>query len=576
MHVLQKSIAVALLIGTFGLTRVSAEYSLPFSDVGEFNFSKTAISYLQQQKIMQGYADNTFRPTAPITRAEFLKILLTNQPVQTPVAISFPDVQPGDWYYGIIAQGVTKNVVQGFGDGTFRPNATITKAEAMKMLSQVWNLSTCASSAKAFDDVSQDAWYARYVATFSSCNLDPYASVSQAYPDAKLTREQAAELLFRSIISARQQTAFATSLYTVSAEGYISLNPSFGSPSSAEYTNTLSSIERERIAMLAEKKQAVVSIIAADTDENITDYLDTLASTAASSKPTLAYTVTHGTGFFINSTGQLVTNKHVVSRANSSYKIITEDGSLYDIEAIQRDPLLDLAFISIKNPEKRSFPYIPLANPSPAVIGQDTYMIGNSLGMYPGSIGKGIITGDKRVVNAINTDNTSIRLFDMIQTDAGISQGDSGGPLLDSKGRLLGISSALDQEGVSIGFAIPTRYVLAAQKSLQKYGELMKGYLGISYIHLVPKYGKDSTPTVAGALIASDSGEEAIVTGSPASRSGLQVGDLITAVNGEALSKNTYLSDLLTLYRSGETIQLDILRDTKKVTIQVTLEVRKQ
>lgn len=578
MHSILKKVAITVaLLSTIGLGQASAQYSLPFSDVGEFNFSKTAISYLQQQKVMQGYSDNTFRPTAPITRAEFLKILLTNQPVTDTTAISFTDVKPSDWFYGVVQQGVAKKVVEGFGDNTFRPHNTITKAEAMKMLSQVWELTTCTQgTSKTFEDVPSDAWYGQFVRVFTNCNLDPYASMTQAHPQAELSREQAAELLFRSIVSSKQDAVFSSSMYTVSSDGFVSVTANASPSNNVEYTNTLSSTEKERIAMLRERKGAVVSIIAADTEENITDYLDTLASTDKPSRPTLAYTVTHGTGFFIDSKGRIVTNKHVVSRSSSSYKIILEDGTLFDIDKITRDPILDLAFLDIQNPQNIAFPFITLESSASAVIGQDSYMIGNSLGMYPGSVGKGIVTGDRRIVNALNADNSSVRLFDMIQTDAGISQGDSGGPLLDSKGRLLGVSSALDQEGVSIGFAIPTRYVLAAEKSLRKYGEIMKPFMGIRYVHLTPKYGKDASPTaIAGALIASDSSEDAVVDGGPADKAGLRENDLIVSVNGQGLSKNTYLSDLLALYRSGETIQLEILRDTKKVTLEVTLDTRR-
>lgn len=348
--------------------------------------------------------------------------------------------------------------------------------------------------------------------------------------------------------------------------------------------NTQPSEEDKKIALLSRVKKSVVSIIAVGTKEGLENYLDILAAKTSLSKMSsivLASKVmtasenslTQGTGFFINNKGYIMTNKHVVEDMSLFYGAIDEQGTIYMVEDIQKDPLNDIAIIKVTIPQKMLISTLPIANETTSiVVGQTVYTIGNSLGKYMNSVSEGIISGLHRTLLAYDNKNASERLFDTIQTDAGISQGNSGGPLVNKQGTVLGMNTAFDPQGENIGFAITAKYLMSSYKSYLKYGYIPRPFLGVQYVKVTKESAKKLKLTSTfGAYITSDEGKSAIMEGSPAEKGDLQRGDIILSINGELLMGDRTLSDLLSLYRQEETIRLIIKRGNDKITKDIKL-----
>lgn len=336
----------------------------------------------------------------------------------------------------------------------------------------------------------------------------------------------------------------------------------------------LSKEEKDRIVMINRVRKSVVSIIATSSQEDLSRYLEllsveTASSTHASTTPLLAEGegVTHGSGFFVDQ-GLLMTNKHVVDNKKLFYGAVDDAGTIYSVEKISTDPMNDIAILKVQSSKKMPLP-LPLES-LPPQIGQDTLSIGNSLGKYRQSIGTGIISGVKRYLYAFDANNVSERLFDMLQTTAAISQGNSGGPLLASNGRVLGMNTAFDPQGASIGFAIPSKHLRIVLNAYTLLGYIPRPFLGVRYIPLDQDSAKKfKTKSTYGALITSEAMEEAVLKDSPAEKAGLQKGDIILSVQGELLRGEKTLSDVLSLYRKEETLQLIVLRGDKKLRMSL-------
>ncbi len=173
-----------------------------------------------------------------------------------------------------------------------------------------------------------------------------------------------------------------------------------------------------------------------------------------------------GSGFFVSADGLIVTNKHVVDTADGSYTVITNDGKSYPATVLTKDPVNDLAIIKI---DIKDAPYLQISNSSSLQVGQQVIAIGNSLGQYQNTVTSGIISGIGRKIVA-GDQQGSESLSNVIQTDAAINPGNSGGPLLDVSGDVIGINTAVDQQGQSVGFAIPANEINKDISSFQQNG----------------------------------------------------------------------------------------------------------
>jgi serine protease Do len=277
-----------------------------------------------------------------------------------------------------------------------------------------------------------------------------------------------------------------------------------------------------------------------------------------------------GSGFFISADGLILTNKHVVSDTTASYTVITSDGKKYDAKVLAQDPTNDLALVKITI---QNAPFLKLSDSSQLQVGQHVIAIGNSLGQYQNTVTSGIVSGIGRSITA-GSDTGSENLSGVIQTDAAINPGNSGGPLLNIAGQVVGINTAIDQQGQLVGFAIPSNEVAKAVASYQKNGKITSAFLGVRYIILTADIAsQQKLPRDYGALIVRGQNvtDFAVLLGSPADKAGLVENDIILEVNGTKVDKDHTLPSLLANLNPNDVVTLRVYHKGQESDVKVTL-----
>ncbi|MFH1662230.1 MAG: trypsin-like peptidase domain-containing protein [Candidatus Falkowbacteria bacterium] len=282
-----------------------------------------------------------------------------------------------------------------------------------------------------------------------------------------------------------------------------------------------------------------------------------------------------GTGFLISSDGLIVTNKHVINNGNdetAEYRIIFNDGKKYYAQLIGRDPFKDLAVLKIFD---KDLPYLELGDSDNLPIGSSVIAIGNALGRYQNSATKGIISGKGRNLEASDQNgNGAVFLDNLLQTDAEINVGNSGGPLINLEGKVIGVNTALDQSGSSVGFAIPVNDVRRVVKSVRESGRIIRPRLGVRYIIVTPDIAEESNLSRDnGALIlAGGEGGPAVFPDSPAEKGGLLEGDIIFEINAIKINEHNTLFSIVQKYDVGDKIGMKIQRGNKVIIRVVELD----
>lgn len=313
----------------------------------------------------------------------------------------------------------------------------------------------------------------------------------------------------------------------------------------------------------------------ADVVSKVTDGVVSIVATAKSSGRSLwgqSYSSgTAGTGMIVTADGYVLTNKHVAEGADS-YSIVLHDGTTYtDVKLAAVDPLNDVAFLKINGVS--DLKSVTLGDSKTISAGQQVVAIGNALGQYQNSVTSGIISGTGRSLTASDgSGNFYENLSDMIQTDAAINSGNSGGPLINAAGQVIGINTATSSSGENVGFAIPIANVKGMLSQLIATGTAERAYVGVYSVDITASNAKEyGLPVTSGTYVYSQSSYSAILSGSPAAKSGIQDKDIITAVNGVKIGASGSLSTLVGEYKPGDTVSLTIIRDGKEIGVKVEL-----
>lgn len=271
-----------------------------------------------------------------------------------------------------------------------------------------------------------------------------------------------------------------------------------------------------------------------------------------------------GSGFIVSSDGLIITNKHVVSRPQVTYQIITDNDKRYEVRQIYRDPLNDIAILKV-NPNdhpSESLKPVVMGDSSRLEVGQFVIAIGTALGEFRNTVTTGVISGLGRGITAGSVFQGFVEKLDnVIQTDAAINPGNSGGPLLNSEGEVIGVNTAIASSGQNIGFALPINSIKESLENFNRTGQFNRPFLGVSYRMLDGQVALlNNVPQ--GAMI------EDVVEDSPADSSGIAEGDIIYRADGKNLNADFDLSEAIASKKVGENLSLSVWRDEE--TIEVT------
>jgi serine protease Do len=269
-----------------------------------------------------------------------------------------------------------------------------------------------------------------------------------------------------------------------------------------------------------------------------------------------------GSGVIISPDGYIVTNNHVVEGA-TDVRVTMSDRRILPAKVVGTDPLTDLAVIKV---EGKNLPNAPWGDSTKLHPGQTVLAFGNPFGFR--------FTVTRGIVSALNRPNMSgddaRKPGQFIQTDAAINPGNSGGPLVNARGEVIGINTFLISPSGSfsgMGFAIPTQIVRPTVEKLIQFGKVTHGYMGIGIADVTPDNSKFfHMDSAIGAVVSQ------IESDSPGAKAGLNVGDVITQIDGKEVSDAGELQVVVGQKDPGTTIHLQVMRDGKSVAIPVTLE----
>lgn len=262
-----------------------------------------------------------------------------------------------------------------------------------------------------------------------------------------------------------------------------------------------------------------------------------------------------GSGFLVEASGLIVTNSHVV-QGQPELMVTLWNGRTYTGKVLGNDPLTDLALVKI---DARGVPTVPLGNSDTAHVGEWVLALGSPLGLRR-TVTAGIISSTNREV-AVN------ERMAFLQTDAAINPGNSGGPLVNMAGQVIGINTAIAAEAQGIGFAIPVNALKLVLNDLKTRGHVVRAWLGVSFAGITPELAErfPELKGQKGVIIAQ------VVPGSPAEEAGLRTEDILTAVDGKAITSARDLVEAMARRKPGEKVRLTYRRGGKQATATLTL-----
>jgi serine protease Do len=265
-----------------------------------------------------------------------------------------------------------------------------------------------------------------------------------------------------------------------------------------------------------------------------------------------------GSGFIIDADGSILTNHHVVDRAER-ITVKLSDGRTLRARLIGSDPDTDIALIKVDG--QSGLPVAPLGDSSTLRMGEWVCAIGNPLG-YEHTVTVGVVSFLGRKLFDMSLDN-------YIQTDAAINFGNSGGPLINSRGEVIGINAAISSRASSIGFAVPINGASSVLPQLRARGKVSRGYMGVGLRDVDADLERSLKLTVDHGALVQD-----ITEGSPADRAGVRPYDVITSLDDRAIANDDQLIREIAARAPGSAARLRVLRDGHDQTVVVKLSER--
>jgi serine protease Do len=263
-----------------------------------------------------------------------------------------------------------------------------------------------------------------------------------------------------------------------------------------------------------------------------------------------------GSGVIIDRTGYIVTNYHVVRRAEEITVRLT-DGREFKAKVLGRDPKSDISLIKISSPA-RDLPILSLGDSDNIRVGDWVLAIGNPFGLAH-TVTQGIISATGRVIGTGPYDN-------FLQTDAPVNPGNSGGPLVNLRGEVVGITTAIVATGQGIGFAIPSNMAKTVVAQLREKGRVIRGWIGVSIQKVSPEIAESlGIKEARGALVGD------VTAGGPAEVAGVKRGDVIVKFNGKEVNNMSDLPLMVAATRVGSVVPMTVQREGREITLNLKI-----
>lgn len=261
-----------------------------------------------------------------------------------------------------------------------------------------------------------------------------------------------------------------------------------------------------------------------------------------------------GSGVIIDRAGYILTNNHVVQRADEITVRMT-DGREFKARVMGRDARTDLSLIKIPS-EGHNLPVLPLGDSDKMRVGDWVLAIGNPFGLAH-TVTKGIISATGRVIGAGPYDN-------FLQTDAPVNPGNSGGPIVSLKGEVVGIATAIIATGQGIGFAVPSNMAKDIVAQLREKGRVVRGWMGVVVQEMKPEMAQSfGMKEAAGALVGD------VIAGGPAEVAGMKRGDVIVGYNGKPVKSVSDLPMMVARTPIGSTAKIRVMREGKEKSLRL-------
>ena len=285
-----------------------------------------------------------------------------------------------------------------------------------------------------------------------------------------------------------------------------------------------------------------------------------------------------GSGVIVTPDGYIITNNHVVENANK-IEIVLPDNRSFEAKVIGRDPNTDLALVKV---EAKNLPIVKLGNSDNVQVGEWVLAVGYPLSLQT-TVTAGIVSAKGRSIGILGESNqrnyrrgqpgepvVNSAIESFIQTDAAINQGNSGGALVNTRGELVGINAAIASRSGSYegyGFAIPINLAKKIMDDFIKFGEVKRGFIGVTFNELDASRAKELGVSQINGLYVNE-----VVEDGGADAAGLKKGDVITKVDGNKIRSSSDLQERVARLRPGDKVQLSYVRDGKEHSTTVTLK----